>query len=125
MITTNQVTTTSGDIEIEVSFPKGFNFTEGASSRFSTKVVGPSSADISVSPTAGRLDDKDRRGPLKLEYTASSALTGINKIQIDSKLYYCEEGEACLFEEIRVEVGFASSLKPGSSSISVWRSLFM
>lgn len=114
MITADVLTTNSGEMDILVKFPPGFNFTKGANSAFSARATGPSSSDIQIKPSSGSLSDSGSKST-RVTFSAQGPLKGVNKIQIDTKLYYCEEGEACLFEEIRIEAAFAADLTSGAS----------
>ncbi|GMH46099.1 hypothetical protein BSKO_14063 [Bryopsis sp. KO-2023] len=119
VVTSEAITTTSGQIEVLVKFPQGYGFTEGANSKFSAVVKGPSSAEVSITPQSGSLSE-NKSGPTRITFKGPRSMGGSNnRIQIDAKLYFCEEGKECLFEEVRFEVPFAQSLTSGSSVTQV------
>lgn len=106
---------------MNVKFPRGYGFTKGATSLFSTRVVGDGMADVQVDPHRGVVNTNHSPN-ISVRYSSGSTMAR-GRIQIDCKIYYCEEGKECLLDDVRYEVPLAAKLVEGDSTIPISISL--
>lgn len=100
----------SGELKLSVACPPGFHYTKGAKSQFEVAAE-PTTQGFTTSPQSGQL----REGK---ESTIKYALRDLpgngTLLRINAKVYYCQEGDVCLFDLISFEIPIA----PGASGMA-------
>ena len=108
----------TGNIIANVCSPQGYGFTKDAVSSFTSRVVGKNSEVVKLNPERGVMST-DRNPNFRIQYETEASKLGGTKIQIDCKIYYCQEGKECLLEDVRFEIPFSANLQQDTSTIAL------
>ena len=116
VIVSDEAQSKDGSIDISVTFPRGYEFTKGATSSFVARFVGGGRDQIQLGPERGIV--KTNQSPnVTVQYSTLGPLENGSKIQIDCKIYYCKTAKECLLEDVRFEIPFSAELREGKSDI--------
>ncbi|PNH05466.1 NHL repeat-containing protein 2, partial [Tetrabaena socialis] len=104
-----------GELTVTVRLPRGYHLTAGAGSSYFTQLLpaggGGTTVDVTavaVRPASGRLPDEANPSVrLTVVPTAAAAAAdggGRLVLRLLAKVYYCQEDDVCLFEQVCFEV---------------------
>ncbi|CAD7700093.1 unnamed protein product [Ostreobium quekettii] len=116
VVRANPLDAQSGEVQVFVRFPSGFHYTKGARSSFQSRLVGPGASGVTLAPASGEL--RDAAGPAATVRFSGGARADRATIQIDARVYFCEEGKECLLDEVRFEVPLMAGGRAGSSQVA-------
>jgi len=121
----------SGELPLAIRLPKGYHLTPGANSRFEAALVGGSSSSsgsVQLQPAAGNLAE-DSSGTtatatVKFSRQGGSGTGGSTDgstalIRVLAKVYFCQDRDVCLFQEICFDVPLAPAVQPGQPAVAV------
>lgn len=113
------VTAASGEVRLSIRLPPGYHLTPGANSNFSAVVLG-GGGGVQLRPPAGILTE-DASGSaaiaaIRFSRQAGSGGSGL-LLRIVAKLYFCQLGDVCLFQELCFDVPLADA--SGASPVDV------
>ncbi|KAI7838239.1 hypothetical protein COHA_007984 [Chlorella ohadii] len=120
----------SGELQLAIRLPKGYHLTPGANSRFEAALVGGSggSGSVQLQPAAGNLAE-DGSGTtatatVKFSRQGGSGTGGSTDgstalIRVLAKVYFCQDRDVCLFQEICFDVPLAPAVQQGQPAAAV------
>lgn len=105
-------TSDQAELRLKIQLPPGYHLTKGANSGFQAAVVGgeAAAAAVEVSPARGMLQEGGGGAvlaTLAVRRRAGGALAPGAVLRVLSKVYFCQQDDACLFEEVVFEVPLA------------------
>jgi hypothetical protein len=115
------VTVAVGKLQLSFQLPRGYHLTPGANSRFEAMVLGGEAVGVQLQPTAGSLRE-DASGS-----TATAALSFSRQlgsgcgglIRVLCKVYFCQDNDVCLFQEVCFDVPLAEAAAGAAASADV------
>lgn len=105
-------TSDQAELRLKIQLPPGYHLTKGANSGFQAAVVGgeAAAAAVEVSPARGALQEGGGgavSATLAVRRRPGGALAPGAVLRVLSKVYFCQQDDACLFEEVVFEVPLA------------------
>ena len=92
-----------GELHISIRLPEGYHLTRGATSSFQAAAAGPGSDSLSLDPPSGALSTGQvPSATIRFRRTSSEAC----KARAGVKVYFCQDEDVCLFEEVVFDVPF-------------------
>jgi hypothetical protein len=108
------ITADSAELRLQVQLPPRYHLTKGANSRFEASVVGDAAgaAAVQVSPGKGALQEEAGgacAAVLQVKRQPGSSGGGtaggqLTVVQVLCKVYFCQDNDVCLFEEVVFQV---------------------
>ena len=92
----------NGELNISIKLPDGFHLTKGANSHFEAKAA--NAAALSLQPSKGPLTDTSN-ATATIQFRRSAGTTA----WINVVIYFCQENDVCLFEEVVFKVPFTDA----------------
>lgn len=102
----------SGELKVSVACPPGYHYTKGAKSQFEV-VAEPTMQGFVASPQSGQLREGKES---TIKYALKDLPGGGALVRINAKVYYCQEGDVCLFDLVSFEVPIASDATGSASA---------
>jgi len=109
-----------GSLVLRLVLPEGYHLTKGAGSGFTTQVYGSEAGQLEVRPGKGLLPDTPTPTlNLKYKWSGSSSSGGKPSavLRVLSKVYFCVDGGACLFEEVCFDISIQPSADVSSTGL--------
>ncbi|KAI5075738.1 hypothetical protein GOP47_0009814 [Adiantum capillus-veneris] len=97
----------NGNIKIRISLPPGFHFTKEVTSKF--EVNDEPDGKVLLQPALG-VFDASGQAVIKFSRPQDAVAT----VQINCKVYYCEEDEVCLYKALAFQIPFDEALSPAA-----------
>ncbi|KAI3423812.1 hypothetical protein D9Q98_009648 [Chlorella vulgaris] len=113
------VAAASGELRLSIALPAGYHLTPGANSRFEAAVLG-STGGVQLQPGAGSLtEDSDGRAAsaVVLFSRQAGSSDGSGLLRVLCKLYFCQLGDVCLFQEVCFDVPLAAAASDAASAV--------
>lgn len=99
VIKTESVKMSNGSIKVQISLPAGYHFTKEVTSKFEADVE--PDGKVELDPSSGTFDTN---GQAVISFSRSQ--DALANIQINCKVYYCEEDEVCLYKGLAFQIPF-------------------
>ncbi|KAH7443198.1 hypothetical protein KP509_02G025300 [Ceratopteris richardii] len=99
LVKTDPIKATEGNIKIRIGLPAGFHFTKEVASKFEADDV--PDEKLVFQPASGSLD---ANGEAVLTFSRPKDVMGT--VQINCKVYYCEEDQVCLYKALAFQIPF-------------------
>ncbi|KAK3238865.1 hypothetical protein CYMTET_51159 [Cymbomonas tetramitiformis] len=103
------------EMVFEVQLPDGYHFTPGANSRFEVESY-PTSSIIIEQPT-GSFKDDDTAGTARVQFSRAPNLPRGALVRANCKVYFCQDNDVCLFEQISFEVPLSEKSFAGQEQV--------
>lgn len=96
---------TPGKVTLRIALPEGYHLTEGANSNVVATLSQPDGSGATVSPETRPL--RESSGGLTAAFELSGRAEEGAELRAVAKVYYCRDGDVCLFKELgfRVPLG--------------------
>lgn len=106
----------AGELRLRIQLPASYHLTPGANSRYEASVLGGGSSGVELAPLAGALEEAGGAATAALRFsrradTAQQAAT----LRVLAKVYFCQDGDVCLFEEVCFDVPLAPAPVAGAA----------
>jgi DNA-binding beta-propeller fold protein YncE len=108
------ISSTSGDLQLEIKLPSEFHFTTEAQSKFEADVEQDSG--VSIVPASGNIGPDGRA---KLQFSRIPGSSNSGNTRISCKVYYCQEDAVCLYKALSFEVPFTAEQEEIPQSVSI------
>lgn len=113
----------SGELQLAIRLPKGYHLTPGANSRFEAALIGGSGEKVQLQPAAGNLAE-DASGTtatatVKFSRQGGTGGDGTALLRVLAKVYFCQDRDVCLFQEICFDVPLAPAVQAGQPAAVV------
>jgi len=102
----------SGEVILGIVLPTGYHFTKGANSRFEV-LLEPADTPLRFEPVSGSLQEGGKTAARIRFKRTGTALPG-SLIRVNCKIYYCQDEDVCLFQQVSFEVPLAPSSSKGA-----------
>ncbi|KAL4855636.1 Protein SUPPRESSOR OF QUENCHING 1 [Chlorella vulgaris] len=115
----SDVAAASGELRLSIALPAGYHLTPGANSRFEAAVLG-STGGVQLQPGAGSLtEDSDGRAAsaVVLFSRQAGSSDGSGLLRVLCKLYFCQSGDVCLFQEVCFDVPLAAAASDAAPAV--------
>eukprot|EP00475_Leptophrys_vorax_P025026 TRINITY_DN34865_c0_g1_i1.p1 TRINITY_DN34865_c0_g1~~TRINITY_DN34865_c0_g1_i1.p1 ORF type:complete len:408 (-),score=12.85 TRINITY_DN34865_c0_g1_i1:210-1307(-) len=108
-----------GEVNLRLSIPSDYHFTQGATSKFSVEL--PDMSPVTVEPDSGALTLKGTEALATLKFASSdaSAADGQTIAQIHCKIFYCQQDDLCLYKAVNFRVPFTMPSSDGGQSLDI------
>lgn len=121
------VAASSGELQLAVRLPKGYHLTPGANSRFEASLVSGGSSggsNVQFQPAAGNLaeDASGTTATATIKFSRQGNGTGgsgTELMRVLAKVYFCQDRDVCLFQEICFDVPLAPAVQAGQPAVVV------
>jgi len=101
----------NGELEVEISLPENYHLTKGANSRFEITTQQPSA--IALEPSAGYFSESGGMAVARVQFRRSAGAG----VHLSAKIYYCMDGDVCLFQEVVFDLPFSEEECEGEASV--------
>lgn len=96
----------SGKLELLINIPEGYHYTKGAVSRFEVEVEPDESLLLEL--FSGTLEEIGLSSFASLRFSRKEGSELPAAVQVNCKVFYCQQDEVCLYKAITFKVPFAS-----------------
>lgn len=100
----------SGNFEVQISLPAGFHFTKEVVSKFEADVEPDDK--VVLDPLVGAFNSN---GQAVIHFT--HPMDASATVEINCKVYYCEEEEVCLYKSLAFQIPFDPATSPSTTVV--------
>lgn len=100
------VVAAAGEVRLSIRLPPGYHLTPGANSRF--EAVAIDAAGLQLTPAAGALSEAGGAAVAAVRFSRPAGSAGGGLARMLAKVYFCQDGSECLFQEVCFDVPLAA-----------------
>ncbi|KAL4421480.1 hypothetical protein ABPG75_010771 [Micractinium tetrahymenae] len=110
----------SGELCLKIQLPASYHLTPGANSRFEAAVLG-AGGGVELAPAAGPLQEAGGAATAALRFSRPPAggAQQAPTLRVLAKVYFCQDGDVCLFQEVCFDVPLAPAPAGGAAPAAV------
>ena len=97
----------AGEVRLSIRLPPGYHLTPGANSRF--EAVGVDAPGLQLAPAAGALAEAGGAAGAAVRFSRPAGSAGGGLARVLAKVYFCQDGSECLFEEVCFDVALGAA----------------
>ncbi|GAB4822761.1 hypothetical protein N2152v2_009807 [Parachlorella kessleri] len=124
------VSAEASELRLRVQLPPGYHLTKGANSSFEASLAGSqrsstgsssgADATVQISPSKGLLQENDgvASAVLRLKLRGGGSRDVPRAVRVLARVYFCQEDDACLFEEVVFEFPLAGAGAGGGQEVA-------